>query len=150
MKRKIKLRDMTEGQFVSWCHDNCPNDKDLNTRIDCNEAKCPFVHVLCNEKDTANCWLYNKEDFSDKFLDQEVEIEAPDILTPEEKEYLEAVIKPFRSWVKSIGKIHCELDDERLVIAINHYPAITIPTTNYLRFEGITQDDSFTLEELGL
>jgi hypothetical protein len=150
MKKKIKLRDMTEEQFVSWCKDNCPNSKNLNTRIDCNSVKCPFAHVLCNERDSANCWLYNKEDFSDKFLDQEVEIEVPDILTPEEKEYLEAVIKPFRSWVKSIGKIHCELDDERLVIAINHCPAITIPTTNCLRFEGITQDDSFTLEELGL
>lgn len=140
MKKKIKLRDMTDEQFIRWKRDECGNSV-------CQ--KCPFRFVPCDSTD-AYSFSKHKDMYSDKFLDQEIEIEVPDILTPEEKEYLEAVIKPFRSWVKSIGKIHCELDDERLVIAINHYPAITIPTTNYLRFEGITQDDSFTLEELGL
>ena len=136
MKKKIKLRDMTRKQRDELCTkfsvcSSCPFDGDKHGFRGC-------ISRAVNEV------------LPDKFLNQEIEIEAPDILTPEEKEYLEAVIKPFRSWVKSIGKIHCELDDERLVIAINHYPAITIPTTNYLRFEGITQDDSFTLEELGL
>ena len=155
MKKKIKLRDMTEEQFVSWCHDNCPNDKNLNTRIDCNEAKCPFAHVICNEKDTANCWLYNKEDFSDKFLDQEVEVEVPDILTEEEKEYLEAVINPFKERIVGIGKallcgntefiyfVTREIADEIICSELPPFDAGTA-------YKGMEAGKKYTLEELGL
>ena len=111
MKKTIKLRDLTKEQFVAWCRENCPHQSYMNTRMDCNE-KCPFTHVLCNERD-ENCWIYNKEDFSDKFLDQTVEIEVPDLLTEEEKTLLKKVLivigKEYVDtfWVDWVNGIKC-------------------------------------------
>ena len=135
MKKKIKLRDMTWDEC-------CAIEKECE-----KERRSLSYHGVTFSPEEA---YRLKTLFPKEMMDEEVEIEAPDILTPEEKEYLEAVIEPFRSWVKLIEKINWGLDDECLVIAIDHYPEIPIPTTNYLKFEGIAKDNSYTLEELGL
>lgn len=65
MKIKKKLRDLTEEEYKEWlikkCNGLCKN--------------CIFKCVMCyyNRK---ICWVNNKEVFSDKFLDQELEIEV--------------------------------------------------------------------------
>lgn len=63
-KKKVKLRDLTEKQYREY-------EKDCEKRI-C--AKCPFHDVECDLK-YDNCWFKHKDLFSDKFLDQEIEIE---------------------------------------------------------------------------
>lgn len=97
MKRKIKLRDMTTEQWDNWLDNNC------NLKVECKN--CPAYRAAnCDSSENENCWINNKDIYSDKFLDQEVEIEVPDILDEKEKEYLSNVIKPFRNRVISIEK----------------------------------------------
>ena len=60
--KKVKLRDLTEEQYRKWQHKNCG-------KYDC--LKCPFRCIDCNKP----FWMSCKEMYSDKFLDQEVEIE---------------------------------------------------------------------------
>ena len=62
-KKKVKLRDLTEKQFEKWRYKNCE-------KYGC--AKCPVRCVDCNK----TFWMSCKEMYSDKFLDQEIEIEG--------------------------------------------------------------------------
>ena len=59
--KKKKLRDLTEKEWFEW--------KDKN----CNKCdKCVFRYVDCV---TKNSWINHKDLYSDKFLDQEIEVE---------------------------------------------------------------------------
>ena len=64
-KKKIKLRYLTEKQFLKYC-------TSFTGERGCN--KCAFYNVNC-EIGYHKCWIDNKDLYSDKFLDQEVEIE---------------------------------------------------------------------------
>ena len=72
-KKKVKLRDLTEEQLKRWQWLICSSDK-------CNG--CPFSKLLGNKKDGCIYNVYycikDKSVFSDKFLDQEIEIEVDD------------------------------------------------------------------------
>lgn len=63
--KKVKLKDMTVEQYKKWCKDNCSDTK-------C--TSCIFYKVSCGEW-RENCWIKNKEVYSENFLNQEVEIE---------------------------------------------------------------------------
>ena len=63
--KKVKLRDLTPEQFKNWYKNTC-------YKHECEE--CIFYRVPC-AYDTINCWVRNKDLYSDKFLDQEIEIE---------------------------------------------------------------------------
>lgn len=65
-KKKIKLRDLTEEQFNDYCSEHCEDGSACN--------QCPFKKVICF-LNHYNCWIYHKDLYSDKFLDQEIEIE---------------------------------------------------------------------------
>lgn len=148
MKKTIKLRDMTKEQFVAWCRENCPHQSYMNTRMDCNE-KCPFAHVLCNERD-ENCWLYNKEDFSDKFLDQTIEIEVPDLLTEEEKALLNKLIGLSAFKIHGINFIIC--DGYVLVELITANPCEQNDFFHFKKgmFKGIEETKRYAPSDLGL
>lgn len=143
MKKKIKLRDLTVEQYKEWYSNNQCEDKN------CNE--CLLNPVLCHTND-KDCWVYCKDLFSNKFLDQEVEIEVPDILTKEEKEYLSAVIKPFRDRIKNITKI-CDTFF-RCYICIrlkNNNDFMIFPNLlNEKMYKGMEINKEYTLEELEL
>lgn len=65
-KKKVKLRDLTEEQYEKWLKDNCR----------CCCIGCPFRKVYCDRNfNIDDCWFRNKDLYSDKFLDQEVEID---------------------------------------------------------------------------
>ena len=66
-KKKVKLRDLTEGEYKKWEQINCSSNK-------CND--CVFNKGDCIYN--AFLWIKDKSLFSDKFLDQEVEIEDGD------------------------------------------------------------------------
>lgn len=62
--KKVKLRDLTPEQYRKWKDKNC-------TKSDCY-TNCPFRCIECYD----TFWLSCKDMFSDKFLDQEIEIEV--------------------------------------------------------------------------
>ena len=64
MKKKIKLRDLTEEQYQKYLDNVCPNTK-------C--SSCPFGKVECVSAITR--WIDNKDLYSDKFLNQEIEVD---------------------------------------------------------------------------
>lgn len=67
-KKKIKLRDLTEEQFEKWSKNNCTHKYGVYC------VGCPFDIVNCADLND-NFWINHKDLFSDKFLDQEVEVE---------------------------------------------------------------------------
>lgn len=71
VKKKVKLRDLTEEQYDEWSKVNCEGASEKNCK------RCPFSKVACASY-VEECWLHNKDLYSDKFLDQEVEINNDD------------------------------------------------------------------------
>lgn len=139
---KIKLRDMTFEQYEEWQVKKC---------VVCEN--CIFKYVKCYHLHD-NVWIKHKDLYSDKFLDQEIEIDEP-ILTDEEREYLRAVIKPFRSRVKTITKtyLECFNEFEWLVLEMiedgndaSNFPFFEKGTM----YKGMEANKKYTLEELEL
>ena len=63
--KKKKLRDLTEKEWFEWKDKNCSSD---------NCSKCIFDNIYCNKANPKG-WIYHKCLYSDKFLDQEIEVE---------------------------------------------------------------------------
>ena len=61
-KKRVKLRDLTAAQYVKWRKNNCC--------ANLCASSCPFKYINC-----CTAWRYHKEMYSDKFLDQEIEVE---------------------------------------------------------------------------
>ena len=153
MKIKKKLSDLTPEEYANWHLKNC-----YATKCDI----CPFKSVVCNII-SRNTWVNNKDLYSDKFLNQEIMIEAeePDILTDKEKQYLRNVIKPFRNniqyIIKQTGPIH--FTTEYITIFINTTPNIDWVGQEYIVFpmfikgtmyKNMQVGREYTLEELEL
>lgn len=69
-KKKVKLRDLTKEQYEEWVEQNCIWMCDDGCR------GCPFRKVKCNNRYMADDVRYlNKNLYSDKFLNREIEIE---------------------------------------------------------------------------
>lgn len=139
---KKKLRDITKKEYEKWREKECKTNKIL-----C--GNCPFNIVHC---DTIRPWYNNKAILSDKFLDQEIDIEVPDILDETEKKYLSAVIRPFKKRVDSIMKISDPLGYEKEYIFIKlDEDSFSLP---YFKtgtmYQGMELERAYTLEELGL
>lgn len=143
---KKKLRDISLEEFKVWSIKNCKQSS-------CE--KCVFSKVCCDEV-SSDCWINNKDIYSDKFLNQEIEIET-DILSEKEKEYLKSIIKPFKDRVeyiekKSIGTLYF------IAIAIKSIAIDCSIETIYLpyfepkskMYEGMELNKEYTLKELGL
>lgn len=97
MKQKIKLRDLTKEQFEKWRKENCGYGK----YVDC--VDCPFIFSNCLINGEES-WLKNKDLYSDKFLDIEIEVRDESLLTTKEKTYLENVLRPFKDRIIYIKK----------------------------------------------
>ena len=163
MKKTIKLRDLTKEQWDKNRNSLCKLDKGEN----CD--KCIFQWIG-QDPEYRYSWLNNEDMFSKEFLDQEVEIEVPDILTKEEKEYLANVIKPFKDKVTSISKkqaanlinlglggavcrlgcyINIQVKDD--FFASGFYQNIELVRfEENTMYQGMEIDKQYTLEELGL
>lgn len=150
---KKKLKDLTFEEYKDWKEKNCTPIKTC--------TKCEFGCVTCswfpNEK---TCWVNNKDSYSDKFLNQETEIEI-DILDKVEKEYLRNVIKPFKNniqyIIKQTGPDHS--DYEYITIFINSITNTDWLDQEYIVFpyfkkgtmyKNMEIGKKYTLEELGL
>ena len=151
MKRKIKLRDMTKEQWDKFLY-NCYTISDT-----CSDT-CPFGNVRCLKSECKSSWFNNKDLFSDKFLNQEIEIEESSILDEEEKEYLSNVIKPFRDRVIIIEK--SRFDDSCFIsITVKSKRESSGTKTECINlpffkedtmYKGMENNKEYTLKELGL
>lgn len=65
-KKKKKLRDLTPDEYEQWAKKNCKISKEC--------CECPFYAVQCQWHKVI-CWVNNKDLYSDKFLDKEIEVE---------------------------------------------------------------------------
>lgn len=65
LPKKKKLRDLTEEDFKKWTKANC-------CKTVCSD--CLFCNVYCNPNVAKRVWIKHKDLYSDKFLDQEVEV----------------------------------------------------------------------------
>ena len=141
MKQKIKLRDLTEKQYETWRKFNCM-DTDCKT--------CPFLIGVCSLGEF--CWVRNKDLYSDKFLNQEIEIEVPELLTKKEKEYLEGVIRPFKDEIEYITKVMGQITlKEFIYIQLATGETIDLPYFERNKYyKKLELCKHYTLEDLGL
>lgn len=147
MKRKIKLIDITKEQWDSYKRNVC--------RCLCND--CPIKAGKCFLSTDETSWVNNKDMYSNKFLNQEIEIETPDILDEAEKRYLIAVIRPFRDRVISISKYFYVFDnayaiDICILSSVNIFEKeiIRLPLFRNEIYKGMEKNKPYTLEELDL
>ena len=77
---------------------------------------------------------------------------VPDILTDKEKDYLSAVIKPFRKDVKYIKKMDFVIKaKEYLLIKMHDLSTAALPLFEKgTMYKGMEANKTYTLEELGL
>lgn len=142
---KKKIRDITKEEFEIWKNYNCKT-------YDLHCTGCPFRASECGFVGLRFPWYESKEMFSDKFLDQEINIAVPDILDNVEKRYLSAVIRPFRKRVDYIMKISDPLGYEKEYIFIKlDEDSFSLPYfTAGTMYQGMELERAYTLEELGL
>ena len=150
MKAKIKLRDVSKEDFEKWVNKHCGDSS-------CME--CMFKCTICTG---FNCWVNHKELFSDKFLEQEIEIEKPDILDEVEKQYLVDVIKPFKNIVVSISKqvVNFSYKENKIFYYIRisvkditgafDEEFMNFPYFKTEMYKGMENFKEYTLKELGL
>ena len=117
--------------------------------MSCND--CIFNKAQCAEPSDESSWINNKDLYSDKFLDQEIEIDLP-ILNTEEKEYLSAVLKPFINNVTDIAKYRRTSDSsEYIVINFKDTEGLILPHfKENTMYKGMELDKKYTLAELDL
>ena len=78
MKVTKKLRDVTPDEYSDWYK--------CRTCIVRMCSNCPFKDVECAPH-SHRCWVSHKDLFIDKFLDQTIEVEAPDVLEEKKHKY---------------------------------------------------------------
>lgn len=148
---KKKLKDISLEEFKVWSIKNCK-------QLSCE--KCVFSKVCCDEF-SRNCWVNNKDIYSDKFLNQEIEIEIKDVLYEVEKKYLKSIIIPFKDRVVSIEKkknINSEGTFYYIGIIVKHIAIDRFSEAIYFpyfkpeskMYEGMELNKEYTLKELGL
>lgn len=151
MKKSIKLRDLTAEQWDKnrnllcklIAHGDCDN---------CND--CIFQYVRdCSDSIYRNSWINHKDLFSDKFLDQEVEVEISDIITKKEKEYLSDIIKLFRDKISFIEKCFDETTNDYFIsiyVNTDEVEGIRVSFSSNNMYEGMKLNKEYSLEDLGL
>lgn len=105
---------------------------------------CNAIRKIRNEK---NCYDRQCENCV-KWLKQEYK---PEILDKAEKEYLSAVIKPFRKRVIYISKFTSSDDFVCIEIELNDGDCAALPYFKVdTMYKGMKLDKKYTLKELGL
>ena len=124
--------------------------RDISYVIKSNNGKYEFV-VYYNFIEIHREIFYGFVSTHDTFTKWLEEEYVPDILTDKEKDYLSAVIKPFREEVERVYKICLKMDKrEYLEISLKN-GVISFPFfTKGTMYKGMECEKEYTLEELGL
>lgn len=117
---------------LNWCK----MESDLR-KLGC-EAHIDCAHTLCEDcKETFFKWMLE-------------EYELP-ILDDVEKEYLSAVIRPFRKEVDTISKFHTANTMQYIYFQMKDKNGWTLPLFKKgTMYKGMVQGKHYTLQELGL
>lgn len=113
---------------LNWCQ------METDVRKAGGKANIDCAHTLC-------------EDCKESFFKWLLEEYKNPILVDKEKEYLSAVIEPFRDKVKYISKIGME---QFISIVTEDGCSCCLPYFTCKKYEGMTSYREYTLEELGL
>ena len=110
--------------------------------------------TFVKEEDNKKIYKFNMDKLEWKNFyniddDLYVSIKKEDILNETEKEYLKAVIKPFRDRVKYIEKngVH---EKEYIEIGVKNEPIVFPYFEENTMYKGMEVDEKYSLEELGL
>ena len=121
-----------------------------------NLNSCSIYARLCRKIVNGYCEGFSCEGCGERVLKWLLEEAKEPILDDVEKEYLSAVIKPFRKIIVTVSKHRLNNDLEYIVIRVKSlkedeeenmcFPAFKIGTI----YKGMELDKKYSLEELGL
>ena len=129
------LKDMTVEQFKKF-------------KCKCLCKDCIFNNVYCVS--SRSCWVRHKDLYSDEFLNQEIEIDC-EILTEEEKGYLNLVFKPYNKNIRYIvKKLYCN-DKEYIIVCLEENQIMAFPYFEKGKmYKGMELYKEYTPKDLGL
>ena len=108
----------------------------------------------CTKEYRAFCEGFNCTGCKERFLKWLLEECKEPVLDDVEREYLSAVIKPFRNKVKKIAKISRigQPEEQYIRIVLGELDFMNFPNfnTNTGMYKGMEADRLYSLEELGL
>lgn len=134
---RIQIKDLTESQLEKICSSHeCSN--------------CPLKAVGKNDDLCGQRLLGVGIQDIVKFREKEIEVDMP-ILDKKEKEYLEAVLRPFKNRVDAVGK-KCYGNYYHIWFSLIPIGKISLPwfyKTSKM-YQGMELNRNYTLEELGL
>lgn len=165
-----KLRDLTEAEWREH-----RNNGDICDYSEEGCLSCPLRFVFCETKETykkglteerekACSWFYNKEMFSNSFLDKEVKF-LEEVISYEEKKYLMLSVFQIKDRVLYFTKIHpTDVSKKKLARKLAQICITiigcdkTIPEEKiYLpvfnkneKFTGMSFDEKYTFEDLAM
>ena len=91
-----KIKDLTVEEYEKWFTNNCC------AKYNC--LNCPFSKTICEPYKTNSCWIFNKNLYSNEFLNKEIELDN-EILSNNERKFLQAYINLYNDFGK-VKKIH--------------------------------------------
>lgn len=146
-------KDLKNGDIVTY--------RDGKKRIVLNNELYADIKGIYNT-DSCNRLNNYRDDLLDEFNDNDLDIvkvervnsyvtifERKEILDNEEKEYLRAVIRPFRKRVTSITKV-CWGNRKYIKIFLGYDKACLPDFEKNTMYKGMQANTEYTLEELGL
>ena len=146
-------KDLKNGDIVTY--------RDGKKRIVLNNELYADIKGIYNT-DSCNRLNNYRDDLLDEFNDNDLDIvkvervgsyttvfERKDILDEKEKEYLRAVIRPFRKRVTSITKV-CWGNRKYIKIFLGYDKACLPDFEKNTMYKGMQANTEYTLEELGL
>lgn len=146
-----KIKDLTVEEYEKWFTNNCC------AKYNC--LNCPFSKTICEPYKTNSCWIFNKNLYSNEFLNKEIELDN-EILSNNERKFLQAYINLYNDFGK-VKKIHIKENESSnnlsisIVIENGKIPysriilgVLPVLTKNTL-FKNM-KDKFYTIEELGL
>lgn len=112
---KKKLKDITIKEYENFYEKNCKERK--------NCEHCCLLNpiIWCNPR-FLNCWIYHKEIFNKRFLNQVVDLDPLVYFDETEKEYLHNLLRPFKGRIVYIVKASAtDIKKEYLAIGISSF-----------------------------
>ena len=133
LKENLKIEDLfyKNGEVVKWTDFMCTAIKELKQEKNCYGRSC------------IDCYEWLKQEYKEPILD-----DKEPILDDVEREYLSAVIKPFRNKIIYIKKERIEREFIKIVLindklSLPYFKAGTM-------YKGMELFKRYTLKELGL
>lgn len=112
---KKKLKDITIKEYEKFYERNCKERK--------NCEHCCLLNLIngCNPR-FPNCWIYYKEIFNKRFLNQVIDIDTSVYFDETEKKYLHNLLRPFKGRIVYIVKASAtDTKKEYLAIGISSF-----------------------------